>query len=101
MSSKRGLPGAIVAIELSYGRGRTELVRPQGDGVVTLAVGRGPLRSIAVRYVNRGGARDATIQVLGKGESPAIVGWRGQEPPMPGGNQHGPLGSDGFGRGGR
>jgi hypothetical protein len=56
----------ILGIELDYGRGRTERVRPGSDGLVTLDLGRGKLKSIAVHYVNRGAGRDATIKVLGK-----------------------------------
>jgi hypothetical protein len=72
IASERGLD--IVSIELSYGRGRTEVVQPASDGLVTLDLGRGKLRSIAVRYVNRGAGRDATIKVLGKAD--AQVGMR-------------------------
>lgn len=71
----------IVAIELTYGRGRTELVRPQGDGAITLDLGRGKVRSIAVRYVSRGrAARDASIQLLAKAAAPAARPEHGGRP---------------------
>ena len=56
----------ILGIELTYARGRTALIRPDRDGLVTVDLGRGKVTSVAVRYVNRGAARGASIKVLAK-----------------------------------
>ncbi len=92
----------IVAVELSYGRGRTVLVQPQADGLVNLDLGRGSPRSIVVRYVNRGRGRgfDATIQMLGKAQAPIVVGQRDHGSSTQDG-EHGWRGYDGSGRGAR
>ncbi len=81
IASDRGLD--IVAIELTYGRGRTEVLRPQADGVISLDLGRGKVQSVAVRYVNRAG-RGATIKVLAKDDG-----------------DRGAIGQGGWGQGGR
>jgi len=82
IASDRGLD--IVAIELTYGRGRTEVLRPQADGVISLDLGRGKVRSVAVRYVNRGAGRGAMIKVLAKDDADG-----------------GAIGHGGWGQGGR
>jgi hypothetical protein len=64
IANQRGLD--IVAVELTYARGRKEIVKPARDGSVSIDLAPGKLRSISVRYVNRGAGPGATIQVMGK-----------------------------------
>ena len=77
VASNNGLD--IMAVEISYGRGRSELLKPATDGSVTINLANGKLRSISVRYMNRGagrfgGGRDASIQVLGKSDAAVAIG---------------------------
>ena len=67
VASERGLD--IVAVELTYKKGRSELVRPARDGAVTIDLAAGKLKKIEVRYINRGAGPGAAIQVLGKDEA--------------------------------
>ena len=66
VASDRGLD--IVAVELTYARGRTEIVKPARDGMAAIDLGKGNLKQIKVRYLNRGAGRDASIKVLAKDE---------------------------------
>jgi hypothetical protein len=68
----------ILSVELTYARGRTEVVRPARDGMVAIELGRGKLKSITVRYANLGAGRDAKIRVLAKDDA------RGNGRPGPG-----------------
>lgn len=77
VSSSRGLD--ILGVEITYARGRKELVRADRDGVVAIDLGRGKATSIAVRYVNRGAGRGASIQVLAKDDAKVgFIGLRGR-----------------------
>ena len=71
VASERGLD--ILSVELTYARGRKEIVQPARDGLVAIDVGRGKLAKIEVRYVNRGASRGASIKLLGKDDGRMTV----------------------------